>query len=334
LAVYCLEDYKNDKLDSKDQAYTGRLDIEIPSVYIDKIYQIGKLDLSDLDNVKYEGILYPNICVTFYSEGNRKQSALTIYNAVMKEFKLLPQDQKTMGILPRSAEQQYLFELLKDDNIKLVTISGKPGSGKSFCGILNGLYGVMETQKYNKMLLYKPIIPMDNSHEIGYIPGTATEKLLPWMASYSDNLEIIFGQYFKEEEPVKKKKTKKNQDVFENKEQAKLTPLLELVSLGLVEMGSLENIRGRSVPNQYIICDEIQNLTKHAILTLLTRVGEGSKIILMGCIEQIDSPYLDKQTNALSIVIDAFRDQSIAAHITLNKSERSELAKIASEVIT
>lgn len=250
------EDYKNDRLDSKDKLYTGRTEIEIPSTLIDKIYQVGKLDLSDLDGIEIKDTLYPNICCTFYSEGNRKQTALTVYNSIMKEFKLLPQDSKTMGMLPRNAEQQYLLELLKNDDIKLVTVSGVAGSGKNLISLLAGLYGVMEVQKYKRLLLYKPIVPMDNSHEIGYRPGTTIEKLMPWMSSYSDNLEVIFSQYFKEDEPVKRKKSKKNQDIFEDKDQAKLSPLLELVSLGLVEMGDLETLRGRSLPDQYIIGDE------------------------------------------------------------------------------
>jgi PhoH-like ATPase len=326
------EDYKNDKIQT-DDLFSGIQHIDIPQEDIDRIYQQGMLDLLDMQINEP----YPNECFVFHSTSNTKQSALACYNAVMKEFRLLPQDMKTVDILPRNAEQSFALNILKDDDIKLVTLTAKAGCGKTMIALAAGLHGVMVTHKYSKILLLKPIVPMDNSHELGFLPGGLDEKLGPWMASYGDNIEQIMALYMKDDDDGlsanKRKKSQKEKDVLQEKSQGKLSPVQELIAQGMLEFGSLEHARGRNWSNTYIIIDEGQNTSKNTAKTVITRVGEGSKIVFMGDISQIDSPYLDSKNNGLAIVQNLWKDQKIAAHITLTKSERSELAEIASEIM-
>jgi PhoH-like ATPase len=328
------ESYKHDRI-KNDELYTGIRHITVPSVLINSVYENEKLE--EIDLVEYILDAYPNECFVIHGDCNLKQSALIRYNSVMHEYKLLPQDMKTVDILPRNTEQQFLLDMLKDTNLSLVSVNGKAGSGKTLMSLAAALYGVLETQQYNKVLLLKPIVSMDNSHDIGFLPGTMEEKLAPWMASYSDNIEVIMAGYLKDDTSSFKKKNKKGltrkEEMSFEKDAAKINPMAELISLGLLEVGSLQHVRGRSLPNQYIILDECQNLGKNALRTIVTRLGEGSKIILLGDISQIDSPYLDSRSNALSIVAEVFKSQSIAGHITLRKSERSKLAEIASELL-
>lgn len=335
------ESYQTDRV-AKDDFYSGIQQLVIPTILIDKIYDLGLLELNDvLPELDEEP--YPNECFVFHGDCNLKQTALARYNATMKEFKLLPQDMKTMDILPRNTEQQFLLDIIKDPEISIVSVNGKAGSGKTLITLAAAMYGVLETHYYNKVVLLKPIISMDNAHDIGFLPGTMEEKLAPWMASYSDNIEVIMSGYLKEDEPYSQKSQKKSKKVtaadtktaktYEEKKVGKTNPMQELVELGLMEVGSLQHLRGRSLPNQIIILDEGQNITKHALKTIITRLGEGSKIIILGDISQIDSPYLDETSNGLTIVANAFKNQVIGAHITLKKSERSKLAEIASEIL-
>lgn len=325
--------YLNDKIQTDDM-YTGVHKIVVPTALINKVYDDGKLFLPELDL----GITpYPNECFVLHGDCNLKQSALVRYNSVMKTMNLLPQDMKTVDIMPRNTEQQFLLDILKDPEVSLVTVNGKAGSGKTLIALASAIYGVLETQQYAKILLLKPIVNMDNGHDIGFLPGTMEEKLAPWMASYSDNIEVIMAGYLKEEvsphKTSRKNKTKKEMEAAFEKQEAKIHPLQELMALGLVEMGNLQNIRGRSLPRQYIIIDEGQNLTKKAIKTVITRAGEGTKIIILGDTSQIDSPYLDSSSNALAIVAEAFKFSDISAHITLKKSERSKLAELATNIL-
>jgi len=319
------EDYKNTKIES-EELYTGHKDVIVSNELIEEVYKNKKLSLEQINNDPY-----PNECFTLKEEGNGKHSALVRYNSVMKEYRLISQDLKTSGILPRNTEQQFALDMLNDPDIKLISLIGKPGTGKTLISLAAGLRGVLDLQQFAKIVLLKPIVPMDNSHELGFLPGSMLEKLEPWMASYADNIEVIMSEYFKDDEP--KKKTKKQIQIENEKGAGKINPVQELMALGLLEFGSMEHARGRNLPNILMILDEAQNLSKHSVKTMITRLGEGSKIILMGDISQIDSPYLDSRSNGLSLVVEAFRDQNIAGHITLKKSERSELAEIASEIL-
>lgn len=324
------EDYKNSQVKS-DSVYTGIQHIEVEQILIDKIYEQKELTLADIFILENEP--FPNECFVFHSLENTKQSALARYDSVMKLFKLLPQDMKTCDLLPKNTEQQFALDLLKDPNVPLVSLEGLAGSGKTILALASAIYGVLETQRYDKILLLKPIVPMDNSHELGFMPGTMMEKLAPWMASYMDAIAVIMQKYIKTDDVPKKRRSKREEAMEAEKSQGKLNPMEELISLGLLEVGSLENIRGRSLPNQFIIIDECQGLTRHAIRTIVTRVGEGTKIVLLGDPSQIDSPYLDSKSNGLVIVIDAFKNEEVAGHISMKHSVRSRLAEIATKIL-
>lgn len=331
------EDYKNSKIQT-DDVYTGIQHLNVCQEDIERVYQQGKLELNEMQIHEP----YPNECFVLHSTSNTKQSALVRYNSIMKEFRLLPQDMKTCDILPKNSEQAFALDILKDEEVKLVTLSSPAGCGKTFIALVAGIYGVLETQKYKKIMLLKPIVPMDNSHELGFLPGGLDEKLAPWMASFSDNLEQIMSNYMKDDmdgatgkksPSGKKNTTKKEFELHQEKQQGKINPMQELIAHGLLEVGSLEHIRGRSINDTFLIIDETQNTTKNTMKTVLTRIGEGSKIVVMGDPSQIDSPYLDSKSNGLTIVQSLFKQESIAGHISLSKSERSELAKISAELL-
>ena len=221
----------------------------------------------------------------------------------------LPKDKRVWGIKHRNAEQKCALDALLDDSVKLVTISGRAGTGKTLLAIAAGLEKAITECKYQKLLVSRPVVPMGN--DIGFLPGDISEKLGPWMQPIFDNIDFLFNT-----------NGKKSSDSW-----------LELEKEGLLKIEALTYIRGRSIPDQYMIIDEAQNLSKHEIKTIITRAGENTKIILTGDPDQIDNPKLDSTNNGLSYVIAKFKDQRIAAHITLTKCERSELADIAAEIL-
>lgn len=328
------ESYRNDRI-SKDDSYTGIAYFNVSQADIDLIYQQKYITPEQLQ-VNADDY-FPNQCFIVRNEQNLKNTALVRYIRTKGIFKLLPSNMRTCDITPRNVEQTFLLDVLKDPEISLVSVNGKAGSGKTLMALTAAINAVCEVGSYKKILLLKPIVSMDNAHDIGFLPGSMEEKLAPWMASYFDNVDVIMTGYNSkddEDKPTKKKKTsKKDDDIDFEKKFAKTNPMQELIQHGLLEVGSLQHVRGRSLPNLFIILDEAQNITKHAVKTIITRLGEGSKIIIMGDETQIDSPYLDSTSNALSIVAEVMKDQDIAAHITLKKSERSKLAEIASELL-
>lgn len=224
------------------------------------------------------------------------------------EFVGLGKDIEVWGLKHKNLEQRCAIDALLDDKIKLVTLSGKAGTGKTLIALACALEKTITDNKYKRILVARPVIPMGN--DIGFLPGDIKEKLGPWMQPIMDNLDYLFS------------KDKNAVDVYE-----------ELEMNGIIKIEALTYIRGRSIPNQFIIIDEAQNLTKHEVKTIISRAGEGTKIILTGDPDQIDNTKLDSVNNGLSYVIEKFKDQKIAAHITLSKGERSELADIATEIL-
>src|SRR5690554_141332 len=224
---------------------------------------------------------------------------------------LAPMRDSVWGLKPRNKEQYFALDALLDKRIKLVTLIGKAGTGKTILAIAAGLQKVTDEQAYQKLLVSRPIFPM--GRDVGYLPGTLEEKLNPWMRPIFDNVENLMGV-----SAVDKRAGRGAQ---------------ELIDMGIMEIEPLTYIRGRSLPNIFLIVDEAQNLTPHEVKTILTRVGEGTKIVLTGDPYQIDNPYVDSESNGLTYVVSKFKGQSIAATISLFKGERSELAELAANLL-
>jgi PhoH-like ATPase len=230
-----------------------------------------------------------------------KQSGIGIYkNGIIYKFSEI---KKAMHgeVKAKNREQEFALQLLFDDSIHLVTMSGKAGSGKTLLCLAAALQQV-EEGKYARLLITKPMVPMGKHGDIGFLPGDLEAKITPWMSSVFDNLRFILGD-----------------DIM----------IEELMQKGKIELEALSLFRGRSLPNTLILVDESQNLNRGEAKTLVTRVGYNSKIILNGDTDQIDSPYIDSLTNGLTYVVEKMKDEKISGHITLAKGERSELATIA-----
>lgn len=245
--------------------------------------------------------LNPNEFVVVKGEYHQELCRFDDYSHRLKRIHL-PKD--IWGIKPRNPEQMMALAALLDDKIKLVTLSGAAGTGKTLVAIAAGLRKTTDDNVYKKLVVARPIFPM--GRDLGFLPGDLTEKLSPWMQPIFDNLETILGPK---------------------------SSYQELINQGLLQVEPLTYIRGRSLPNIFFIIDEAQNLTPHEVKTILTRAGENTKIVLTGDPDQIDSPHLDVINNGLTYVIEKFKDQTIAAHVQLTKGERSELATIASKLL-
>ncbi|MFW5741903.1 MAG: PhoH family protein [Spirochaetota bacterium] len=213
------------------------------------------------------------------------------------------------GVRPLNDQQRMALDLLMDESVNLVTMVGKAGTGKTLLAIAAGLKMTLEDRTYNRVLVSRPVIPMGK--DIGYLPGQKNEKLSHWMQPLFDNLEYILSVY-------KRQNIKSAEQLINNR---------------VIELEALSYIRGRSLPGQFIIIDEAQNLSPHEVKTIVSRAGEASKVVLTGDPYQIDSPYLDASSNGLSFLVEAFKGQEVFGHVILDKSERSELAELAAELL-
>ena len=215
------------------------------------------------------------------------------------------------GILPRNKEQLLALNLLLDQDVKLITLLGRAGCGKTILALAAGLNQVIEKKRYKSLFVCRPVVPVGN--DIGFLPGTKEEKLEPWIAPIKDNLRYLL---------FSGKKTKNSEMTF-----------AQFFEDGLIEVEAITYLRGRSIANAFIIIDEAQNLTAHELKTIITRVGENTKIILTGDIDQIDNMYINAQSNGLSVAVEKFKPYRISGHMTLVKGERSELATLASKIL-
>lgn len=213
------------------------------------------------------------------------------------------------GIYPKNVEQQFALDALLNDEIALVSLVGKAGTGKTLLAIAAGLEKAIAQGKYSRLLVSRPIQPM--GRDLGFLPGDVNEKLAPWMQPIFDNMDFLFNQ---------------------NRKQAG-TSYEELINQGMLHIEPLTYIRGRSIPGQYLIVDEAQNLSPHEVKTIVTRAGEGTKIVLTGDCQQIDSPYLDETNNGLAYVVDRLKTEDIIGHTTLRIGERSPLSEVASKLL-
>jgi len=300
------EDYESDKVSLED-LYTGTVEMEKDGKEVDRFFGQGYLDVPGDTN------LSPNQCVTLVDAANSGHVALARYHA--SEGRLLPlanlPKDGIWGIQPRNREQQFAFDLLLDDDIQLVTLNGKAGTGKTLLAIAAGLLKVADENRFSRLLVSRPVYPMGK--DLGFLPGDVEEKLTPWMQPIFDNVDLLLNSV---DNQGKKKRGYK-----------------ELVDMGILQIEALTYIRGRSIPKQYLIVDEAQNLTPHEIKTIITRAGEGTKIVLTGDPYQIDNPYVDSSSNGLNYVVVRFRGEKIAGHVTLAKGERSPLAELAANLL-
>jgi len=296
------EDFETGKIKDVDSLYSGKSYIEdINPEVIDLIYKDGICDPADI-NIKDP---IPN---HYFIMRNERSSVLTFYNPLLEKIERV-EKRPAYKIMPRNAEQVFALHAITNKDVKLVTLQGVAGTGKT----LLALAGSLEQKRHFKQIyLARPIVPLSNK-DIGYLPGDIKSKLNPYMEPLWDNLKFIQNQYNE-----KDKEYKKISEALES-EKLMITPLAY--------------IRGRSISNICFIVDEAQNLTPHEVKTIITRAGEGTKIIFTGDIYQIDTPYLDSQSNGLSYLIDKIKHHEIYAHIRLEKGERSELANLANELL-
>ncbi len=298
------EDYITDKVlnvdifEKSNEVFEG-----IDPGMIDRIY--SSHDGIDVDEFTFKEMIHPNDCFVLKSDRN---SVLARYNPFMHTVCRVHKT-KNYGIEPRNAEQSFAFEVLNDPNVKLVALTGKAGTGKTLLALAAALGKLND---YKQILLARPIVALSNK-DLGFLPGDAKEKVAPYMQPLFDNLNVIKRQFSATSSEVKR--------------------LEEMQKSEQLVIEALAFIRGRSLSETYCIIDEAQNLTPHEIKTIITRAGEGTKMVFTGDIQQIDQPYLDSQSNGLVYMIDRMREQHLFAHINLVKGERSELSELASNLM-
>ena len=297
------EDYEAGKV-NVDEIYPGIVTVEKSADFLDKFYKDKSAKNTDKD-------LVPNEFVVFRAKEDPKKSALgRVSQNDQSVIKILGPDSSPWGIRPLNKEQRCAMELLLDENVKLVTMIGAAGTGKTLMSLACGLQKSVEESVYRRLIICRPIVPVGK--DIGFIPGTKEEKLSTWMGAIYDNLEFIMDKRHPDDALQK----------FEY-----------LLQNGKIEVASVTHIRGRSLPKQYMIVDDAQNLTPHEIKTILSRAGEGTKVVVTGDPYQIDNPYLDIASNGLMYIVDRFKGQKLYGHLTFTKTERSELAGLVAELM-
>jgi PhoH-like ATPase len=298
------QDYESDKVDISE-LYSGFSEYDVSSETVDRFYGQGWVEPAET--------LLPNQYVVMRDAGNPSHSALAKF--VSTQNKLVPViktgKEGVWSIHPRNREQTCALDALLDDSIKIVTLVGKAGTGKTLLAIAAGLHKTAEENVYNRLLVSRPVFPMGK--DLGFLPGDIEEKLAPWMQPIFDNVELLLSGHEAEKRHSKGYR--------------------ELMAMGIMEIEPLTYIRGRSIPNQFLIVDEAQNLTPHEIKTIVTRAGEGTKVVLTGDPYQIDNPYVDSSSNGLTYLVERFKGQEISAHITMMKGERSALAELAANLL-
>ena len=297
------EDYETDRVLIKD-LYTGMFDLMVSAEKMAAFRANSELEING--GMQY----FPNEYCTLIEESNPKRTALTKVDATGK--KLLPiidSREGTWGIKPRNREQHFAFDALLDDRVKLVTLMGKAGTGKTLMAMAAGLKKTVLDREFRRLVVARPTISMGK--ELGFLPGSLDEKLAPWMQPIHDALEML-------------------SDLNMGHEHRRSG---DLMRSGSIVVEALSYIRGRSIANQFMVIDEAQNLTPLEVKTIITRVGHGTKIVFTGDPYQIDNPYVDSSSNGFNYIISKFRQEAIAAHIELQKGERSELAELAANLL-
>jgi len=299
LGVLC-EDYIRSKVvKDTSELYTGFSSVLVDDEVIDQLY--------NNEEVFVEETYHPNQFLMLVSNANEKKTALARFIRPSAPLQKVRSGEKVKvfnTLSPRNKEQAFAINLLFDDSVSLVSLIGKAGTGKTLTAIAAGLDLVLGNSGYNKLIVSRPVMPM--GRDIGFLPGTLEEKMMPWLAPVQDNLETLLDG-------------KENFKMFQEK--------------GIIEIEALTYIRGRSINNAFIVIDEAQNLTMHEIKTIITRVGNNTKIILTGDIEQIDNDYTDETSNGLAYAVEKFKEFEISGHVTLVRGERSKIATLASKIL-
>jgi PhoH-like ATPase len=306
-----VEDYDKGEF-AIDELYPGSCEVVAPSGMLDQINAGGTVPLAELAAAATElPELLPNEYIMLR---DASRSSRTVLGRVCRDKTSVEPVMRlrdpVWGISPRNKEQYYALDALLRDDIKLVTLVGKAGTGKTMLAMAAGLLKTVEERRYRRLLVSRPVLPL--GRDIGYLPGNVDEKLRPWMQPIHDNVEFLTSL------PRAGKRPASYQQLMDEK---------------ILEIEPLTYIRGRSIPQQYMVVDEAQNLTPHEVKTVLTRVGEDTKIVLTGDPYQIDHPYVDSVNNGLTYAAQAFRKEGIAAHVTMRKGERSQLAELASNLL-
>jgi PhoH-like ATPase len=304
------EDYVSSSVvKSRDVIYEGFEKFLVDDFMVDEFYAGESVWLHHEDAAEQGITLYPNQFVMLVSVENEKKTAIARFTEWMKPLKPLVkrEDNLSWGVSPRNKEQKCGMDLLMDNDIPFVSLIGRAGSGKTLMAMAAGLEQVLGLEKgrYKKIIVSRPVQPLGK--DIGFLPGTMEEKMAPWMKPIFDNMEYIMGS------------DKSMLEIYLQK--------------GLIEIDAITYIRGRSISDAYVIIDEAQNLTAHEVKTILTRIGENTKIVLTGDIEQIDNVYTNETSNGLTYAIEKFKESNLSGHITFKKGERSKLATEASKLL-
>jgi len=301
-----VKDFEKEKADY-DTLYTGWQQLVVPAGEINAMYQQEEVRLNGAE-------LLNNECVLLVDEGNPKHTGMGRAIGADRVRAMNPGYESAWKITPRSKEQRMALELLMDPSVALVTLIGQAGTGKTLLALAAGMAATLQDESYEKMLVSRPVIPL--GRDIGYLPGSKDEKMKLWMQPIFDNLSYLLG-------------------LPDNGKNEETTPQMvnRLIKDEKIELEALTYIRGRSISRQYVIIDEAQNLTPHEVKTIISRAGEGTKIVMTGDPEQIDNPYLDASSNGLSYTVERLKGRELCGHITLTKSERSHLSALAADYL-
>jgi PhoH-like ATPase len=300
------EDYETlQAVEDADKLYDGFAEVLVDDQLIDLFYADEEIVLEEEQAVN----LHPNQFLMLKSSANPKKTALARFKGVRLPLSKVAQNigNISWGIKPRNKEQSFAFDLLFDDDVPLVTLIGKAGSGKTLMAIAAGMEQClgMSEKKYSRIIISRPVQPLGK--DIGFLPGTMEEKMLPWLKPIQDNLQMVVGH--------------------------DKTMLQSFMEKGKLEVEALTYIRGRSISNAFVIIDEAQNLTAHEVKTIITRIGDNTKIVLTGDVEQIDNIYTNETSNGLAFAVEKFKTYELSGHITFKRGERSKLATLAAKIL-
>lgn len=301
--IECYDYQPQQAVKSVDNIFDGACDITVPDEQIDQFYENKDVILPEQKKT-----LYPNQYILLKSETDPKKTAICRFLRDGEPLRRVYSYNDIWGLSAKNKEQKYAMDLLFDNNIHIMSLTGPAGTGKTLIAAACGLEQVLHTTKsqggYDKLIITRPVQPM--GRDIGFLPGTLEEKMMPWIAPLRDNLEFLYGDK---------------------------TALDMHMEQGVIEIEAMTYIRGRSISNAFMIVDEAQNLTTHELKTIITRVGHGTKLVLTGDVQQIDNSYVDAVSNGLTHAVEKFKQYDISGHVTLYKGERSQLATLAAEIL-